>query len=151
MKLAEALLLRADMQTRLTNLQDRIKASAVVQKGDKPLEDPQKLLREAVGVMAQLQEIICKINEANLAAKLPDGRSLTAAIAERDTLKRHHALLMAADDAMRRTPDRHGSREIKWVPQFDSAKLQKQAEDVSGKIRTLNAKIQEANWRLELP
>lgn len=146
LKLAEALLLRADMQTKLIRLQERIKANAVVQKGDKPQENPEQLLREAVGVLADLQTLVTRVNETNLRAKLADGRSLMAVIAERERLKKHHALLLAADDAIRRTPERHGVREIKWVPQFDSAKLQRQAEGLAVKIRELNAKIQETNW-----
>ena len=43
MKLAEALLLRADMQKKLASLRERIVANAVVQEGDKPHEDPEKL------------------------------------------------------------------------------------------------------------
>jgi len=150
MKLAEALLLRADMQTKFARLQERIKANAVVQKGDKPQEDPQQLLREATGVLSELESIVTRINGTNLKAKLADGRSLTAAIAERERLKKHHALLLAADESIRRTPERHGLREIKWVAQFDSSKLQKQAEDLSKKIRELNVKIQETNWKMQL-
>jgi hypothetical protein len=150
MKLAEALLLRADMQTKLVRLQGRINANAVVQSGDKPQENPQGLLREATGVLSELESIVTRINQTNLRAKLADGRSLTAAIAERDRLKKHHSILLAANEAMRRTPERHGVREIKWVPQFDSAKLQKQAEDLAVKIRELNARIQETNWKTPL-
>ena len=150
MKLAEALLLRADMQNRLTQLQSRIKSSAVVQKGDKPAENPEALLREAVGVLDELAELITRINETNLRAKLPDGRTLSAAIAQRDRLKKQHSLLLAVDEASRSTPDRHGLSEIKWVPQFDSNKLQKQAADIAGQIREINARIQESNWKIEM-
>ena len=40
MKLAEALLLRSDIQKKITSLRDRIVASAVVQEGDKPVYQP---------------------------------------------------------------------------------------------------------------
>lgn len=149
-KLAEALLLRADMQTKVVRLQQRISSNAIVQKGDKPQENPEQLLREVVGVLGELKAIVTRINKTNLSATLADGRSLTEAIAERDRLKKHYAILLAADEAIRRSPDRHGLREIKWVPQFDSAKLQKQAEDLAKKIRELNARIQETNWATEL-
>ena len=147
MKLAEALLLRADLQTKFTRLQERIRANAVVQKGDKPPENAEGLLREATGVLSELSGIITRINRTNVSARLPDGRTMTEAIAERDRLKKHHALLIMSDAAIKRTPDAHGLREIKWVPQLDSAKLQKQAEDLARQIRAVNVQIQETNWK----
>ena len=149
-KLAEALLARADMQTKVLRLQDRIKANSVVQKGDKPQENPAQLLREATGVLGDLELLVGRINRTNAVATLPDGRSLMDAIGERERLKKHHALLLTADASMKRTPDLHGVREIKWVPQLESAKLQKQAEDIAKLIRELNARIQETNWKTEL-
>lgn len=150
MKLAEALINRADIQTRLTKLTARIRSSAMVQKGEKPPENPEKLLREAMGLIADLKALVVRINRTNLSAKLADGRSLTEAIAERDRLKTQHALLLTVDSACKASPERTGLSEIKWVPQFDSAKLQKQADDVSKKLRELNIKIQKCNWEIDI-
>ena len=44
MKIAEALLLRADMQKKLASLRERVGNNAVVQEGVAPHEDPAKLL-----------------------------------------------------------------------------------------------------------
>lgn len=46
MKLAEALIARADNQKRIAHLRDRLAASAKVQDGDDPPENPQALLEE---------------------------------------------------------------------------------------------------------
>jgi hypothetical protein len=43
MKLAEALLLRADCQKRIEQLKSRLLGSARVQEGEQPPEDPEKL------------------------------------------------------------------------------------------------------------
>jgi hypothetical protein len=51
MKLAEALLLRADVQKKLASLRERVAKNAVAQEGDKPHEDPDKLLKESFGVL----------------------------------------------------------------------------------------------------
>lgn len=150
MKLAEALLLRADMQKKLASLRERIAANAVVQEGDKPKEDPEKLLREAMGVIHDLENLVYRINECNLFSKLSDGRTLTAAIAERDALAQQHALIQAAIGGTRREPDRYSMREIKWVAIMDVTKLQKQSDDFAKQIRELNGRIQEANWKIEL-
>lgn len=150
MKLAEALLLRADMQKKIASLRERIVANAVVQETDKPHEDPNVLMKEAFAVIDQLEELITKINKTNLKTKLADGRTLTDAIALRDTLKAQHSLVQAAIDGARKEPDRYGMREIKWVATVNVAKLQKQSDDLSKKIRELNARIQEANWKAAL-
>ncbi len=47
MKLAEALLLRADLQKKTSSLRERIVANAVVQEGDEPREDPKALLKRS--------------------------------------------------------------------------------------------------------
>lgn len=149
MKLAEVLLLRADMQKKLASLRERIVANAVVQEGDKPHEDPEKLLTEAIGVISDLEGLVFRINECNLMNKLPDGRSLTEAIARRDALIQQHALLVAALGGTRREPDRYSVREIKWVATVDVGKLQAHSDDLAKRIRELNAQIQETNWRIE--
>ena len=150
MKLAEALLLRADMQKKLASLRERIGQNAVVQDGDTPHEDPNKLLKEAVEVLQELEELVFKINEANLQNSLPDGRSLTQAIARRETLAAQHSLLTHAIAGTRKEPDRYSMTEIKWVATLKVASLQKQLEDLAKQLRELNAAIQEANWKAEL-
>ena len=150
MKLAEALLLRADMQTRLQRLRERLLANAVTQEGDEPREDPQKLLREALGLVGDVRSIMTRINRANIKGELPDGRSLLDAIEERETLKMRHQLLVSIAVGTSRDPDRYSLREIKWVVHLDVGKLQKQADDLAEKIRVLNGKIQEANWKIEI-
>ncbi len=46
MRLAEALILRKDLQQRLSMLDSRLSAVARVQEGDQPAENPQQLLSE---------------------------------------------------------------------------------------------------------
>jgi hypothetical protein len=150
MKLAEALLLRSDLQKKLASLRERIVANAVVQEGDKPHEAPDVLLKEAFGVLAELEDLISRVNKTNLDVKLPDGRTLTEAIARRDTLVGQHALLVASIAGCRKEPDRYGVREIKWVATLEVAKLQKQADDLAKNIRELNGLVQQANWGAEL-
>jgi hypothetical protein len=151
MKIAEALLIRADIQKKIASLRDRIGRSAMVQEGETPHEEAAKLLEEAFAVLQELESLVAKINEANLAARLPDGRTLTAAIAHRDTLAARHALLQHAIASSHREPDRYSMSEIKWVSVLKVASLQRQSEDLAKKIRELNAAIQETNWKVELP
>lgn len=150
MKLAEALLLRGDMQKRIASLRERIVANAVVQEGESPSEDPNALMLEAAGVLSDFESLVARINKTNLSARLPDGRSLTDAIAARDALVQRHALVQAAAAGSRKEPDRYGVREIKWVATMDVKKLMKQADDLAKTIRELNGAIQQTNWEVEL-
>jgi len=60
------------------------------------------------------------------------------------------SLLQAAVAATKNEPERYSVREIKWVAKLDVQRLQRQSEDLSKKIRELNARIQETNWKVEL-
>jgi hypothetical protein len=150
MKLAEALLLRADQQKKLASLRERIVANAVVQEGEAPHEPPDQLLMEAFGVLGEFETLVSRINHTNLSSKLPDGRTLTDAIAHRDMLAQKHALLIAAIAGCRKEPERYGIREIKWKAVLDVSKLQKQADDLAKSLRELNGAIQQANWNSDL-
>lgn len=150
MKLAEALLLRGDAQKKLASLRERIARNALLQEGSTPHEDPKALLQEAQAVIGELEALVLKINVANLAHSLPDGRSLTAAMAQRDALMQRHALLQSAIEATQKEPERYSTREIKWVAAVDVAQLQKQSDELSGQIRVLHALIQETNWKIEI-
>ena len=92
MKLAEALLLRSDLQKKIASLRDRIVANAVVQEGDSPHEKPADLMKQAVGALGDLEALVTKINRANLKTKTTRGKTLTEAIAHRDMLAAQHAL-----------------------------------------------------------
>jgi hypothetical protein len=66
MKLAEALLLRADTQKKLASLQARAQRYAFVQEGERPAEDPQAILLEVEAVATALQRLVYDINRTNL-------------------------------------------------------------------------------------
>ncbi|RUP34871.1 MAG: septicolysin [Curvibacter sp.] len=150
MKLAEALLLRGDVQKKLASLRERISRNVLLQEGNAPHEDPNALLQEAMMAIAELEALVVTINVANLGNRLPDGRSLTAAIAFRDSLMQRHAVLQAAISATQKEPDRYSVREIKWVAAVDVGILQKQSDELSRQIREINVRIQESNWLIEI-
>jgi hypothetical protein len=108
------------------------------------------LMLEAFGVLTQLRELIQKINAANTSNKLPDGRTLSEAIAQRDELTQQHSLIQHAISSSSREPDRYSMTEIKWVACIDVKKSQKQLDDLSQSIRELNLMIQETNWNTDL-
>ena len=150
MKLAEALLLRADIQKKLESLRERIVKNTVVQEGEKPSEDPNELLQQVIAMTDQLQKLIFSINEANLTGTTLGGRTLTEALARRDALALRHSIIQAAASSSTKQPERYGIKEIRWIKTLDVAILQKMIDDLGKEIRELNAEIQAANWQIEI-
>lgn len=150
MKLAEALLLRADLNKKLASLRERINRNAIVQEGETPKEKVEDLLAEATSALEEQQKLVRTINTANESTKLADGRLLADVLALRDTLIARHSLLTATIAATHKDVDRYSQREIKWIAQIDVASLQKQADDLSRKIREVNVTVQAANWQIEI-
>ena len=150
MKLAEALALRADIQKRVEQLRERLRMSALVQEGDQPPEDPQALLVELGRMLADLTALIARINRTNLATQLPDGTSLTDALARRDTLALHHSVLKVVADAASARIDRYTRSEIRRVATVDVAALRRQMDELAQQRRELDTAIQAANWTTEL-
>ena len=56
MKLAEALNLRADLAKRISQLSVRLQNNALVQEGEKPAENPNELIAELNGLVAQQED-----------------------------------------------------------------------------------------------
>ena len=134
MKLAEALLRRADMQKKLASLKSRIAENVKVQDGDTPSENPNELLLQANQVMSELYALIDHIHRTNAIAVMPD----------------LHRLLQTAIDNAKTEGDRYSYREIKWQKVIEPVRLQKQADDIAVKLRNLNIQLQAANWQIDL-
>ena len=77
MKLANALSLRSELQTRIRQLESRLDNNALVQEGESPAEDPMELLRELEEDYAQLEELIARINRTNSTTEAGEGRTLS--------------------------------------------------------------------------
>ena len=150
MKLAEGLLLRADIQKKLSSLRERITKNTVVQEGETPSEDPNELLKQMNSTANELQNLILKINEANLKGKTQNNRSLTEALSIRETLILKHSIIQATASSAGKPPERYGMKEIRWVKTVDVGKLQKEADKLAKLIREVNAEIQSANWLIEI-
>ena len=150
MKLAEALLLRAEYQQRIGILQGRILANLKVEESETPLEDPNALLREAREINASLCALIKRINARNIVAALPDGRSLAEALADRDALKSERNLLAAVTNQAAQKDFRLTHTELKTRVTVPVAELQKRVDGLSRDYRELDAQIQAVNWTVEL-
>ena len=150
MKLAEALILRADAQTRLTQLKDRLVKSALVQEGDKPPEDPGALIQEVERVSATLLGLVQKINKTNMSTELSTGVTLADALAERDVLLLQRGIYASLAEAASASQSRYSRSEVKFVSTVNVSEIRERADELSKERRELDAKIQAANWNVDL-
>jgi hypothetical protein len=149
-ELAEALIIRADLQTKFEQLKQRLMLNAKVQEGDKPAEDPAKLLREIEDVSAELLRLIQRINATNSTTQLVKGMTIADAIACRDVLRMKQSMFRELAAAAAVKQDRFTKSEVKFASTVDIARLQKQADALAKEHRELDTKIQEANWLTDL-
>jgi len=152
MKLAEALILRSDPKRVYEQIKTRAQASARYQEGETPSEDAQALVGQAEEALNDLEDLIRRINVTNASATIDGGATLTAALAEPDVLRLRYALLTSvADSAVGRNQQARQIRtELKFISALSVQDLRSAADDVAKRHRELDAKIQEANWRVDL-
>lgn len=149
MKLAEALIERSDLQTRIDAMQQRLMNNARVQDGETPAEDPLALMRELDAMSARVEELIRRINLTNAETEI-DGTSITALIAHRDCLTKKTGILRNFLAAASSLTQRASRTEIVIRSTVSVADLQKQVDELSREIRVTDTKIQAANWTTEL-
>ena len=149
MKLAEALIERADLQKRLDQLEERLHSNALVQEGEEPAEDPASLLAELVSLSDSLESIITRINLTNSATEV-NGVTLTALIAKRDCLKRRVNVTRRFLQTASSTAMRSRGSEIIVKSTVPVRELQKTADELSKTLRETDTAIQAANWSTDL-
>lgn len=151
MKLAEALLERADVQKDCTNLLTRIEDNSMVQEGDEPAEDPAALMNEYERKVERLGMLIQQINAANAKVAFSDKETIADAIVRRDMLSRELQAYRNLYQKIQIRPNRYSNSEIRFVRCLDPAALQKKIDKLSKEYRELDMQLQSLNWTTELP
>ncbi len=149
MKLAEALILRADLQKRIDQLRVRLNNNAKVQENDEPSEKPEDLLNELDSNINQLKVLIKQINKTNCVT-ISNGQTLADLIAERDTLTLKSNVLRGFLNIAGQKVNLYSTTEIKIMSTVDVPALQKELDLLSKKIRETDTELQQANWLTEL-
>ncbi len=149
MKIAEALILRADIQKRISQLKTRLNNNAKVQEHEEPTENPQLLLTELDSLISQLNDLIIKINKTNTLSKI-EGISLVELIAKKDTLSQKAGILREFIEIASQKIDLYSSTEIKVFSTVNVPAQQKQLDKLSKEIRETDTKLQQANWTIDL-
>jgi hypothetical protein len=151
--IGEALNRRSDLQKRVAQLQERLRASVLVQEGDEPPESPQDLLAELDSLCGELQDLIARINHTNASTRLSTGETVTEGLARRDVLALRQGALRTAGRAA--TTDglpfsRYSRSEIRMVRQIRVAEIQALIDALAKEQRELDTLLQEQNWTTQM-
>ncbi len=153
MKLAEALIMRADAQKRIQQLRERLNRSAKTQEGEAPPENPQELLVELGYVVNEFTNLVKQINRTNAQTLLDDGQTLTDALAERDGLAFERNVLSGVVEAAT-NPNAYGrygmGGDIKVLRTVNVAEIQKRIDHLARQYRELDTRIQSLNWQVDV-
>ena len=149
MKLAEALILRADCQKKIAQLRQRLSRCVKVQEGEQPPEDPQVLLGDLSGAIAQLTNLIQRINRTNANTAFESG-NLSDALARRDTLAIQRNALQNVVQEAALTQNRYSRSEVRLVSTVDVSNLQRQVDSLAQEYRLLDTQIQSLNWQVDV-
>ena len=149
MKLAEALIRRKDLQTRVSRLRDRLFANVKYQEGDKQSEDPNELIALLNQTLDELNDIICRINRTNGVTEV-NGEPIADAITRRDTALRKIGIMREVLNRAADRPDRYSKSEIRILTCINVKEQQKIVDELAHSARLLDARIQAKNWETEL-
>ena len=150
MKLAEALVLRADLQKRIAQLRERLRQSALVQEGEQPPENPEQLLTELDALLNQLGAMIARINRTNMQVRLSEGEILSDALARRDMLSLRYGIVTVLAETAANRIERYGRSEIRKISTVDVAALRRQLDEIARQRRELDTTIQATNWAVDV-
>lgn len=150
MKLAELLMERAECQRRIAQLSSRLRKCTKVQEGDTPPVKPEVMLKEAAEVHIQLEEIIRRINNANVTNELKPGLTIADAVTRRDMLRSQRELYDSLAKEAQSSESRYSMKEIRFVATMDVVELIKKTDEFAKAVRMLDTRIQAKNWEIEV-
>lgn len=146
MKLAEGLLLRADLLKKIEHLQNRIKPVLIVSDDKQPQEDPIVLLAQLRKAIQDLELIIVRINKTNNETIVEGEGLLYEALAKRDSLK----MLSEKLRNIRQAAQIYNTGETNLKATISIKNLQIEMDQTGRAFREIDSKIQEINWLTDL-
>lgn len=154
MKLAEALLERKNLMTRIKDLHARFEHAAIHDEGDKPEEDAKSVLAMLESDFGRYQELVIAINRTNNVVPV-NGGTMMEAIALRDVMKWKQDHFRGMAETMRKRNEAFGYRSEKAPKKViadgvDIAAVNKTADAAAQGLRKIDAEIQAANWANDL-
>ncbi len=150
MTLGEALNVRSDLQTRISQLTARLSENIKVQEGDEPTLLPAELKKELFIAIDTLGTLVGKINNTNNQTQFSENQSLADALIERENLFKKRQVINQMIEKASENENRYSMSEIKFLTVVDVQALTKEYDALSKSWRELDNKIQAINWRTAL-
>lgn len=150
MKLAEALIERADIKKRLEQLNERMVRNAVVEVGKEPFEDPKRLLEDLAILTDRMRVLVSCINITNSTTVCDTGETLTELIARRDMLLRRVEAMRRMFDKSVERRECYGEKEKDYEPTMDLRSMRREMDAISEEARRIDTRIQGLNWNVDL-
>jgi hypothetical protein len=150
MKLAEALIERADIKKKLQELRMQINSNLQVDEGEKAEESVKDLMKVFSELLERQTSLIARINKTNAITESSNGLTIMELIAKRDSvaqLKNQYQIL-----AQESRPQHYGRTkdDIKVVLTFSPKEMRKEADKLAKEHREVDTLIQGLNWTTEL-
>ncbi|MBU7006184.1 DIP1984 family protein [Phosphitispora fastidiosa] len=150
MKLAEALILKEDLQERLEKIEVRLLNNANVQEGEIPVENPQDLMADLEQVTEELTGLVIRINRTLGTVKFNDTDTISDIITKIDGILNKREILSNFAEAAMIKPDRYRRSDLRYLSTVNVKELQKQVDELSRQYRELDTRFQEKNWTIDL-
>ena len=149
MKLAEALQERADLNRTIQQLKERLDNNVLVQEGEQPAEQPERLKQELDAAIQRLEYLMARINHTNCQTCV-EGKSLTELIARKDALSLKLRVYKELVYSASQTAYRARNTEIKIKSAISVSDWQAQVDRMAKELRLLDNRLQESNWTTDL-
>lgn len=150
MKLAELLLNRSELQQKMENIKNRLSNNIKVQENSEPHENPTELMREFTKTNSELASIVKQINQLNNTTILPDGRTLSEALVDREKIMKERQMLSSVVKRANEQDYRLTHAEIKMCVTVNITDIQKRIDVLSKEFRMLDTTIQSYNWTVDV-
>ena len=150
MKLAEALIIRADLKRRIEQTRERMYDNIIIQEGSKSNENTEDLINIFLDLQEELKNIINKINKTNNTLKFDNNKTISDVIVEREMILSKRNFLANVVKRASEPQVRYSNTEIRNIPTVNVIKIQKQVDKLSKEYRELDIKLQAKNWEVDL-
>lgn len=150
MKLAELLMERAECQRRISQIASRLRDSARIQEGDVPPIKPEIMLDELEALHGQLEDMVKRINNANVKNELEPGTTLADAVTKRDMLRSRREVYDSLSKAAQVSDNRYSMKEIRYICTVNVPEIIAKTDQYAKAVRMLDARIQARNWEVEV-
>ena len=150
MKLAQALVDKAALQNKITDLRDRLCANGKIQEGDETAEDLVSLGLELEECLKAHQLASKVIHRMNHLAHMDPNTTIAEGILKKNHLTQIIATYRHILTTCSLKVDRFSRNEIKQVVKIDLAEVRKKIDEAQAEKRRLDLQLQEANWNTDL-